>query len=72
MGFAKGVSLMKTEQGVVELDLSTKTRELFLNSREFSRKTTLLHENLTQAINKMIESYRTAVSDTYIVVDMFA
>lgn len=33
MGFAKGVSLMKTEKGVVDLDLSTKTRELFLNSR---------------------------------------
>jgi hypothetical protein len=33
MGFVKGVSLMKTEEGNVELDLSNRTRDLYNSSK---------------------------------------
>lgn len=54
MGFVKGVSLMKTEEGNVELDLSNRTKDLYNSSKEFSRKTSQIHENISQAITKML------------------
>lgn len=54
MGFVKGVSLMKTEEGNVELDLSNRTKDLYNSSKEFSRKTSQIHENIGQAITKML------------------
>lgn len=45
---------------------------MFKSSREFSRKTSQIHDTISTAITKMIESYRTAIADTYAVVDLFA
>lgn len=33
IGFEKGVSLLKSENGLVEIELSNKTRDLFNNSK---------------------------------------
>ena len=72
MGFAKGVSLVKNEQGVAEIELSNQIRQFYLSSKNFSKKTSQIHDGLTEAITKAIASIRIAISDSYAVVDLFA
>ena len=72
MIFNKSVSTLKTEEGVVELDLSNRSREFYSTTKQFYKKTTHLHDTISVAITKMLDSYRQAMIDTYAVVVLFA
>ena len=53
MGFAKGASLMKNQIGMVEVDLTNKSRSFFKDSKVFTRKIANIHEKIHDGIHKM-------------------
>lgn len=72
IGFSKGVSVLKSSDGEVEMEYTKRVRQFQENCQEYSKNTMPIHQKFSETLTKTIQSLEMVVTNINYLVDYFA